>query len=47
MLDELVDAGDQLAHVAEAAAANNLLGDESEPALDLSEIDPAKPSGRI
>ena len=37
VLDELVDACDQFAHAAEAAAPDGLLGDQSEPALHLIE----------
>lgn len=32
---ELADAGHQFGHATRAAAADNLLGDESEPALHL------------
>jgi hypothetical protein len=38
VLDEVVDAGDQILHASKAAATDRLLGDETEPSLDL--IDP-------
>ena len=37
MLDELLDAGDEVAGASEAATANRLLCDESEPAFNLVE----------
>ena len=39
MGDEVIDLLDQLAHIAEGAAADGALSDEGEPALDL--IEPA------
>ena len=45
VLDELVDAGDQIADAAEAAATDGPLGNQSEPAFHL--IEPGRISGRV
>lgn len=44
MLDEEVDFSDRLFDVFEGAATDSLLGDKSEPALDL--VEPGRVSGR-
>ena len=45
MLDEVVDSGDEVFYAAEAASANCLLRNESEPTLDL--IEPGRVGGSV
>ena len=45
MLDEVVDSGDQVFDAPETPSADRLLGDESEPTLDL--IEPGRVGGSV